>query len=164
MRSVIDTSVLIDLFHGDVLADFFRIPGDIITTDIVVKEIELPPAQLVLGLGLTQRSLPGESILEIQDIRSKHNNLSIADISALVLAKKEKTILLTGDSDLRKTASNDHGLDVHGTLWILDTLLESGIIGYSKATLALEKMIANGSWFPRDEVTRRFEAWKRDTG
>ena len=58
------------------------------------------------------------------------------DHSALALAMQEKCPLLTGDKDLR-TAAKSEGVEVHGTVWIIEELLNQKLIKQAKLGTAL---------------------------
>jgi hypothetical protein len=81
------------------------------------------------------------------------------DLFALVLVMQEGAVLLTGDGALRKAAYNE-GVEHHGTLWLLDAMIEVGTISGTKGCTSLELMINVGRRLPKKEVLARKAAWK----
>jgi predicted nucleic acid-binding protein len=60
---------------------------------------------------------------------------------------------------LREIAA-EAGVEVHGTLWILDKMVCRNLISPRDAADALESMISKGSRFPRSESGRRMKQWR----
>jgi predicted nucleic acid-binding protein len=54
---------------------------------------------------------------------------------------------LTGDAALRQ-AARDHGVEVHGTLWIVEQLVRAGILSAVRARTAFDAMREAGSRLP----------------
>lgn len=111
-----------------------------------------------MGLGLRRGELTGKQVLELVQLRRKYQQPSINDLSALVLAKALNIGLLTNDKSLRNTARQE-GIQVHGTLWILDEMVRLQIIKNIKAVDVLRLMLDTGSRFPHDECQKRFTEW-----
>ena len=68
-------------------------------------------------------------------------------------------MLITGDNNLR-TAGEEQGVEVHGTLWLLDQLHANGHLPDSAAHNALKRMVDEGSWLPKEEVQKRLTRWR----
>jgi len=83
----------------------------------------------------------------------------VNDLLALVLARALEATLLTGDRHLRRVAAQE-GVDVHGTLWVLDEMVRLEVITPPQATQALERMLAQARRLPRAECQRRLRQWK----
>ncbi|MBE0467410.1 MAG: DUF3368 domain-containing protein [Candidatus Desulforudis sp.] len=66
--------------------------------------------------------------------------------------------MLTGDKDLR-TAAQDEGIVVHGTLWVLDQLVEQHAAPPHEIAAALKRMLQKGSRLPRLECEKRLRRW-----
>jgi len=60
---------------------------------------------------------------------------------------------------LRKKAEQDR-IQVRGVLWVLDSLVEAGIITYKNAASKLKRILDAGSRLPPDECSKRLDAWK----
>jgi len=70
------------------------------------------------------------------------------------LAQQEGCPLLSGDKDLRDAAESEK-LDVRGTLWIVEELLQHDLIDVGQALAAYDKMKAAGRRLPWAEAKRR---------
>jgi hypothetical protein len=60
---------------------------------------------------------------------------------------------------LEKLPKNE-GVSVHGLLWILDRLIDHKILTPIEAADALEKILSEGSWLPKNELEARLKRWK----
>jgi len=106
-----------------------------------------------------------EEIYQIQaallDSERKYRDLSINDISAFVLAKHLGIILITSDMPLRKFAEKQN-VEVHGTLWVLDKLVEEyKLIAPNHGANALIKILKSKSRLPQDECEDRILKWQK---
>ena len=110
-------------------------------------------------MGLIFQALDGESVLELVNLRQAHLQLSIIDLSALLLAKALQAGLVTGDRRLKALALAQ-GLPVHGVLWIMDEMLLHQILATSRAADALLTMLAHGARLPHFECQKRLEKWR----
>jgi len=97
-------------------------------------------------------------MLALQDYRSRHKALSIGDLSCLVYAENHNAVIVAGDRNLRLLATQKK-IEVHGSLWLLDELIERGIITPTKAAAALKLMLDNDAWLPLDECEIRMKSW-----
>jgi len=156
---VVDTNIFIDISCGSLEFELFRLLCRISTTDMVFEEIQEPDPQKLIGYGLEVRSLSGDQIQRIRVLAARYPRPSRPDLSALVLASQLKTMLLTGDRNLRK-AARDLGVSVHGTLWVLQELINHNIIAPQKAARALREMPANGRRLPPTESNKLIKRWE----
>jgi len=60
---------------------------------------------------------------------------------------------------MRELAEN-MGLEVHGSIWVIDELTNRDLISEQKAILLLEKLMAINSWLPRNEIEKRINKLK----
>jgi predicted nucleic acid-binding protein len=156
---VADSSVLIDLHIGQILRTALRLPFDIITVDAVIGELAEPDGASLQAQGLRVIELSGEQVLEVERLSQRYRRPSTTDLFALVLARSVRGTLLTGDRHLREAAEAD-GVDVHGTLWLLDEMVGSGALSPTEAGDALERMVAQGRRLPEREVAARLRRWR----
>ena len=84
---------------------------------------------------------------------------SRTDLFALACAREMKCLLLSGDAALRNAAGAE-GVEVHGTLWVLDQLVEAGLLSSREAAKSLKLMVAMKSRFPKNEVEKRMRLWE----
>lgn len=121
-----DASCLIDLRKGRLLRVLCRLPFRFVVP-LPIRESELldfsPNEWAILDRGgIETHDLPRERIADALALRRRFGRLSANDCFCLVTAQShEESILLTGDSQLRKVASTE-GVRVHGVLWIVDQL------------------------------------------
>ena len=72
-----------------------------------------------------------------------------------------KCPLLTGDKKLRKEAE-EHGVEVHGTLWIIDTLVDNGLIDRKKGIELLELLKKVNFSLPFHEIEKLIREYKSE--
>ena len=157
-----DTNVFIDLLDIGLLEEFFSLPWEIHTTDFVMLELIREGQQALVSSYKDKGKLyvpvfEGEEMLEIARMY-QNNNISFTDYTVWYYAKKNKYILLTGDRKLR-TASSKDGVEVHGTIYILDNLVTCGILSYERAIEKLNLLYKSNSRLPQDEKEKRLALW-----
>ncbi|MBE0616706.1 MAG: type II toxin-antitoxin system VapC family toxin [Proteobacteria bacterium] len=155
-----DANVWIDLADGGLLAEAFQVGVEWLTLDLTAGELVSCGADL-MALGLRTATLPGPQVAEMFTLRGRYPKPSLTDIGALVLAKYVGGILVTGDGDLRKAAEAE-GVPLHGTLWILDELVRLDAVAPGRAADALDRMLRQGSRFPKAECDRRLRDWREE--
>ena len=84
----------------------------------------------------------------------KYKGVSSNDVEALALAEQKQVPLLTGDGKLRQV-SLEEGIDVRGTLWIIEQMLVHELISVEQAESAYNKMEEEGSRLPWDLVEQQ---------
>ncbi len=67
--------------------------------------------------------------------------------------------MLTGDSRMREVAEN-MGIEVHGSIWVIDELINSELISKGKAIELFEQLLETNSWLPGNEIERRINKLK----
>jgi len=157
---VVDANILIDLHIGGLLREVFALPLRLVAPDVIIAELDEPDGKGLMAYGLGSETLPGEQVLEVVALRARHRQVSANDLFALVLARALKATLLTGDGHLRKVAEQE-GVEVHGTLWVLDEMVRLGVVAPAGAAEALERMLAQGRRLPEVECRRRLREWVR---
>ena len=164
MRVIIhDASVLIDLATAEILELFMSMPFEMMTTDFVVNEIgdstTLRQVKSVIAHGfLHVLKSDNVAMSEIQALNTQRPFLSFADCSVFFLSKKRGAMLLTGDGRLRKEAENN-GLEVHGTLWVFDLLVDEGKISTDGARARLTDLLMRNPRLPSDACEIRLKKW-----
>jgi predicted nucleic acid-binding protein len=156
---VVDTNILIDFYRGNLLEALFALPFTLLVPDVIVAELEVPDGRRLLAWGLHSVSLTGEQVAAVIALAALHRAPSINDLFALVLARTKTATLLTGDRALRELAESE-GIDVHGTLWLLDELVRLTIVTPEQAAEGLGRMIACGSRLPEKECRLRMRRWR----
>jgi len=134
------------------------LPYNFIAPDAVLDELLIPYCWNVEGLGLKRGWLDGSGISLVVELGEKYPRAGSIDLMALVMAKLDGCLLLTGDGALRSAALSER-VDVHGTLWLMDRLVELNIISRPEGANSIQLMIESGRWLPREEVAARIKAW-----
>lgn len=165
MRIIIsDTSCLIDLKKASLIGAFLQIPYEIVIPDVLFEEELLSFTQddkTLLREGLKILSLSGKKIIRVQSVARSNPKLTINDCFAFVLAESiQNSILLTGDCGLRTLATISK-IEVHGVLWALDEMYNSGIIAPDVIYKALLEFDADRKVrLPSKEVKRSLEKYR----
>lgn len=153
-----DANILIDIEDGNLTPVIFKLPYEIAVPDILF-ELELRERHShLLEAGLKVISLTAESVKKTEALTQQYPRPSMIDHSALALALQEQCCLLTGDKDLRSAAKNE-GVEVHGTLWIIEELLNQKIIHHVHAKDSFDAMKIKGSRLPWGEVDKLLNRW-----
>jgi len=155
-----DSSVLFDIQNASIFGYVSIFPHKLLVTDIILSnELETIEATTLLNFGFQSVQLNPEEMSALQSYRICYNALSIGDLSCLVYAENNNNIMIVaGDRDLRALALQKH-IRVHGSLWILDELIEHGIMPTPKAVTALELMLEHGARLPKHECDMRLRIW-----
>jgi predicted nucleic acid-binding protein len=160
-----DTNIILDLLFLNMLDDFFSLPCDICTTDLVIDEIVHPAQQKIIDSFVKSRKLevvqfsPSEFSNITNLFVMNPNNASLTDCSVWYYAKQTNGRLLTGDGKLRKAAENDN-VKVSGILYVFDNLIEYEILSRNKAADLLENLIKVNMRLPKDECEKRILTWR----
>ncbi len=146
-----DASCLIDLRKGRLLRALCRLPFRFVVP-LSVRESELldfsPGEWTILDHGgMETHDLPPERMADALALKRRFGRLSANDCICLITAQShEGSILLTGDSLLRKAAS-DGGVRAHGVLWVIDQLKADAACDRALLISALEVWKADRSVF-----------------
>lgn len=160
MRVVVqDANVLIDLQSGRIINAFFDLKWECHTTDAVLDEIEESLDAFVKKGDLHVKHLTGDELAAIVVLRAQQpRRVSIEDCTLLDLARDLTATLLTGDANLKHCAERIE-IEVRGTLWLLDKMIEAGALTARQAHTALSRMLKAGRRLPRAECENRLGRW-----
>lgn len=156
---VIDTNTIIDLFRGDILNHIFHLPCQFYITDFLESEFIQPPFSLLKKLGIYVGSLNPDEVKEIILLNEEYDKPSFNDLSVLVLAKQMRTILITGDENLRHAAISK-GVSCHGTCWLIDYLMNQSLLSPGEALASYERMKEKRRYPPMEECKALSSRWK----
>ncbi|GEA15529.1 hypothetical protein E308F_17730 [Moorella sp. E308F] len=151
---VTDTNLWIDLDKGDLILQMFRLPYKLVAPDAIIAELDEPDGFKLVALGLEKEELSGAEVLKVLEYARKYKKPSRPDLFALVLAQRLKSPLITGDWDLR-VAARQEGIEVHGTLWVIDKFVEMKMVAPKTASDSLKKMLGVGRRLPEDECKKK---------
>lgn len=144
-----DANILIDMEEGHLIEEMFQLPYQFSIPDILfVEELEAQH-QYLLGCGLIKSELSGETMMDAVRLIERYRKASRNDCFALALAAQEQCPLLTGDQALRNAAQKE-SVDVKGTLWLVQAMIEYELITTQDARQAYEKMRSSGRRLPWD--------------
>lgn len=142
-----DTNILIDLEEGKLMDELFRLLYEFAVPDILfAEELEAQHSHL-LDMGLSQGELTSATLHCAVALIQRCSGVSRNDCFALALARQEQCPLLTGDQRLRAAADRE-GVEVMGTLWIVNQLVCHQIITREEAKTAYARMRENGRRLP----------------
>ena len=140
--AVKDANILIDLELMGLFDLWFQLPYETLTTSLVVQELRKGGHELALGyVGNNIESVAIDVFELAQELeRYEDSGLSEPDVSVLYLAKLKRALLLSGDGKVRDTAAIEQ-VEIHGTIWILDQLIEHNILCPAVAASKLEYLL-----------------------
>lgn len=148
-----DACVIIDIEKGGLTNVMFSLPYQFGTPDILYNdELKARHAHL-LNCGLICKSMDGGLIEKAYHLGQLHKKLSLYDRLALTLAQAENCTLLTGDSALRQIAESSN-VEVHGTIWLVEQMLNNKKISVAVAHESFEKMLNADSRLPRKDIEK----------
>ena len=159
MKCVIDASVIIDLHNGGILKDITHLPFDFVTPDIVLAEHRNGSPDEVLRSGIRVEELSSKLVRQAVDLAPRNRKLSMQDLFAFVLVRHHDCLLITGDGRLR-TLAEQQAIECHGTLWVMDKMVEHEILSPASADTALETMLVKNARLPATECEERQRAWR----
>jgi predicted nucleic acid-binding protein len=162
---ITDTNIFFDIISIGALPEFFSLDYEICTTEFVIEEIIESDQKEAIEVFIRAKEIyvigfSSEEIGEIQSFSTSKTFKGITDKSVLWKSYQLKCPLLTGDKKLRKEAEAN-GIDVYGTIWIIDTLVENGLIDRFKGIELLERLKSVNSSLPFDEIDKLIRLYKK---
>lgn len=157
---VVDANVLIDLYWGELVACAGALEGRLAVPDTVLRE-EVPELQdQAIANGWLEVSLDARGMRDFLSLRDRHARAgtSAFDLQCLALARRTRAMLVTGDRTLRAIAASE-GVEVHGTLWIVERLHVEQGLDRGAARRAYDRMRDAASRLPWDEVDAQLRGW-----
>lgn len=151
---VTDSNIWVDLYLSRLMEMAFSLPYRFAAPDVIIEELVRSSGSDLVACGLQVKELSGAQVLKVADLAGRYPKPSRQDLFALVLAEELGAIPITGDGALRDLA-REVGVEVHGTIWVLDQMVDHDIIGVHERAEALKLMVNSGSRFPGDEVNIR---------
>lgn len=161
---ITDACFLIDLIDIDLFEEFLGLGYQVHITSSVFSELEgdeyvKPVSKCIKQKKMFLYNLTAADQTALEKLMRKHSyRLSEPDCSCLYLAKEIKATILTCEKLLTKVAIKLN-LDVHGSLWILDQLLDNSIITKRIAYRKLKDLILINPRLPVKECQKRLKRW-----
>lgn len=162
MRLVVtDANIVIDLAAGGLLEDMFRLSTvEFCVPDVLYVEELAENFGSLPGLGLKVLPLSSEGVGYVEELRQSFKGPSTNDLFALALAQTLSCALLSGDGALRELAQKEN-VEIHGTIWLIEVLLEAQIVSIQVVEAAYEAMRRDGSRLPWEETRAQIRRWRR---
>jgi len=156
-----DANIIIDVIAGGLVDDLFQLDYTFGTPDILFEKELKDQHPEIISAGLQVLELNAETVAYASSVFNADvtDRVSLMDCVALALARQENCTLLTGDARLRKHAETE-SIEVKGTLWIVQQLLDNKLIDTDKAEDAYQKMRNDGSRLPEKEITKQLKAYR----
>lgn len=153
-----DANVLIDIEKAELVDLIFELDYEFAVPDVLYEEEISPFTSEFKGSPLISMEFDDEvsELLFEKQEQYKETAMSRNDISALVLAIQHECMLLTGEKILRSTAKAE-GLEVHGTLWLVEELFNNNLMPVEDVEKAYEKLKKAGSHLPWDEIKKQLK-------
>jgi len=157
-----DANIIIDMAVGGLLEPMFALDYEFATPDLLYHA-ELQDQHAYLPeMGLQIRELDGASVQQLLQLNQQYMTTGVSsyDLSALTLAIQEQAPLLTGDRMLVQVCI-EQNVEVHGTLWITEQILVSGIKTTDEISVAYQSMKDDGSRLPWDETKKQLQRHRK---
>lgn len=127
LACVADTKIWIDMYSQGLLKAAFHLPWQWNASNLVIDELQQIPCDAKLvRRGVQSVSLSGNEMHTVAKLRARHKQVSVADLSTLVLAKNRGFMLLAGDENLQQLAQSKNIVS-HGMLWMLEKIIQLGL-------------------------------------
>lgn len=165
---ITDSNIFFDLISIEALTEFFSLDAEICTTELVINEIRSTRQMEIIDLFIRSNKLKvygfsPEDIESILAFQTKRTFKGITDKSVLWKALQQKGTLLTGDKKLQKEAE-DQNVPVHGSIWIISTLVRQNRIDIKRAIVSLEDLKEANGRLPTDTINKLLTEYKKTTG
>ena len=155
---ITDVSVLFDLYQLELLPEFFALKAEISTTSFVYNEIVV--SNQIVEFEVYKRAqklnvivLTEEDQEAVSQFATKRNLKSLPDKTMLWKSVQLKCALLTCDKKL-KIEAKEHGIEVHGSIWVIEKLVEENILDSTKAISVLNVLKTLNDRLTLDEIDK----------
>ncbi|CAG5067297.1 hypothetical protein DYBT9623_00017 [Dyadobacter sp. CECT 9623] len=164
--AVTDACIFIDLFDLQLTRHLFDLDLEIHTSSDVIGELYDEQAEALHLLAANGR-LQIHNINEDARFAISEMNfpraLSQNDKTVLHLADRFQAMVLSSDQVVRNYAVKC-GLECHGMLWVMDTLIEKGIINPKLAAKKLQALLETNIMYRNNmklsaEIQKRLQIW-----
>ncbi len=155
-----DANIIIDMEVAELTDLMFSLPYEYMTPNSLFEEELHDLHDDLVEKGLRLETLTPKLIKRVQILSEKYDGLSNHDLSAMALAEDKDVPLLTGDGKLRQVCLEE-GVDVRGTLWLMDQFFSAGLISVVDAEKAYARMEEDGSRLPWGEVKKQIKEFKK---
>lgn len=157
-----DANIIIDMNTGRLVRPMFRFDATFAVPDVLFEEELRADHPELVRLGLKLLELREDTVVYAGGLVEKYRRLgaSINDLLALALARQEQCPLLTGDGRLR-TAGKAAGVDVHGSLWLIEQMVRARTITVSQAEAGYARMREAGRRLPWGDIEQQLRKLRK---
>lgn len=156
MLLVGDANIFMDFAATELTSALFRLDHELVVPEVLFHEELAGRHAHLLDLGLQLRAMSGDQVQRADAMMARHRGPSSNDILALTLAGDLKCPLVTGDARLRAAALAE-GVELLGTLSLVEQMVLRGLVSVDAASVAYEGMRAASRRLPWDEVERQLK-------
>lgn len=146
-----DTNIFIDLTTCGLIAQMFQLPYEFAVPDMLYFEELSENHGELPAYGLQIMTVNEEYTMYAAGLQSIYPQTGPNDLLALSLAKQENAPLISGDGALRIAAKKE-GVDVKGTLWVMEEFVRHDMITIHEAEEAFERMKRYQRFLPWNEI------------
>jgi len=151
-----DANILIDFECAELTPRIFRLDMEFAVPDLLYRDELSQHHGDLPALGLQLYEMPPDLIGQAYEYRTRYPKPGIYDLFALVLALARECPLLTGDKVLRQLAERK-GVEVFGTLWLMEQLFHARLVGIDEMKSAYETMLNAQRRLPLGEIRRQIQ-------
>jgi len=159
-----DACLLIDLIDIDLLDEYLQLNFQTHITSSVLGELDGEDYEMQIKENISKAkillyNLTATEQNELESLMAANSaRLSEPDCSCLYLAIKKNWTILTCEKLLTRIAK-ENKIKVHGSLWVLDQLVEFSIITPKTAYRKLVKLMSVNKRMPDKECQERLQLW-----
>lgn len=158
-----DANILIDLELASLLDLWFQIGIETHTTDLIREELEKGKHTQALAYfesgHVHEHELSWDELAEVARLEIEvSSKAKFNDCSVLYLARKIDAMLISGDKPLRK-AGEVRNIEIHGTLWIFDQLIDAKLLSPQLAIAKLQTLLSLKRYLPKQACEARIARW-----
>jgi predicted nucleic acid-binding protein len=146
-----DTNIFIDLVTCGLVEQMFQLPYEFAVPDMLYFEELADNHGDLPAYGLQIMTVDEQYTVYAGGLQRIYPKAGPNDLLALALAKQENSPLISGDGALRLAASNE-GIEVKGTLWIMEEFVRHHIITVGNAEMAFEVMKRHNRFLPWNDI------------
>lgn len=148
---VSDKNILMDWEAAGRLPTLFAWGATLVVPDVLFAQELGSRAALLTALGLQVLELDERGVDRVAMLAQRYRGPSRIDLFALALAERQACALLTGDKALRSAATSEN-VEVHGSVWLGERMVEAGVLDVEELREAFEVMCRRGRRLPQAEI------------
>ena len=158
--AITDANIFIDLHAMNCLNWLVSLGLEVHTTDLIIAELTDEQKTAALEIVTFVQPLSFDDLSRLQGLNLS-KGLSAPDQSVIWYSKMlsvSDMLILTNDNLVRKWCKTNK-VEVHGMLWLFDSMVDADLIAKSEAILLLQKLMKFNEWLPYKECKERLESW-----